>query len=262
MHRSLLADTHHFDDSKVLSATVRSSLMRAVCTPGTDLHTTSGWATRVMSARDISSAMLRPNGMYNLNAQAMDATIDLIQNVLCTGVNVREIYIDTIGNPESYQAKLARIFPTVSITVAKKADSLYPCVSAASVCAKVTRDAALEVSYEPYKGVQLAVGTETNPESSIEGWGSGYPGDVRCTGWMKRNMDPVFGWGAECRYSWATTKDMLEGKTGAKVVWPAPSDDGGDNMKLTDFSVYAADRIKEDEKLSRWYGSSVTEQVF
>jgi len=262
MHRSLLADTHHFDDSKVLSATVRSSLMQAVCTPGTDLYTTSGWATRVMSARDISSAQLKPNGMYNLNAQAMDATIELIQTVLASGVNVREIYIDTIGRPETYQAKLARIFPTVAITVAKKADSLYPCVSAASVCAKVTRDAALEVSYGPYAGAPLGTETETtNPASSVEGWGSGYPSDARCTGWMKRNMDPVFGWGPECRYSWATTKDMLEGKTGAKVVWPAP-DDGGDNMKLTDFSAYAADNVKEEDKLSRWYGSAVTEQVF
>ena len=108
-----------------------------------------------MSARDISAGMLQPHGTYNLNAQAMDATIDLIKQVLAKGVNVTEVYIDTIGSPATYQKKLERIFPTVKITVAKKADSLYPCVSAASVCAKVTRDAALDVCYEMYSSTTL-----------------------------------------------------------------------------------------------------------
>lgn len=253
MHRSLLADTHHFDDSKVLTPAFRSQLMQAICTPGTDLYTSSGWATRVMSARDISSGQLKPNGMYNLNAQAMDATIDLIQNVLDSGVNVKEIYIDTIGQPATYQKKLERIFPTVQITVAKKADSLYPCVSAASVCAKVTRDAALEVSYEAYK--------DDAANGAGEGWGSGYPSDARCSTWLKRNMDPLFGWGAECRFSWSTTKDLLDAKPCAKVVWPANDDDEGRNMRMTDFAMYAADQPKDD-KLASWYGTRATEAAF
>ena len=95
-----------------------------------------------MSARDISAGMLKPAGTYNLNAQAMDATIELIKEVFAKRVNVKEMYIDTIGSPEDYQRKLQRVFPTTKITVAKKAPSLYPCVSAASLCAKVTRDAA------------------------------------------------------------------------------------------------------------------------
>ena len=142
LHHSLLAETHHFDDSKVLTPEVRTDLMRKLCTKGSDLYEAGGWATRVMSAQDISAHMLSPN-VYNLNAQAMDATIDLIKEVLAQGVNVKEIYIDTIGKPEIYQKKLERIWPTIRITVAKKADSLYPCVSAASVCAKVTRDHAI-----------------------------------------------------------------------------------------------------------------------
>ena len=36
-----------------------------------------------------------------------------------------------------FQAKLQEIFPTIKVTVAKKADALYPCVSGASICAKV-----------------------------------------------------------------------------------------------------------------------------
>ena len=104
LHHSLLAETHHFDDSKVLTPEVRSNLMRKLCTQGSDLYEAGGWATRVMSAQDISAHMLSPN-VYNLNAQAMDATIDLIKGVLAQGVNVKEIYIDTIGRPEIYQKK-------------------------------------------------------------------------------------------------------------------------------------------------------------
>lgn len=228
-HRSLLADKHHFDDSKVLTPAVRSSLMGSLCKEDSDLFTTCGWATRVMSARDISAGMLMPVGNYNLNAQAMDATIELIQEVFAQGINVREIYVDTIGSPQSYQKKLERIFPSAAITVAKKADSLYPCVSAASVCAKVTRDAALKVCYRAYSPAN----GETS--ASAEGWGSGYPSDARCSSWLEAHMNPLFGWGNECRFSWGTAKELLEVKDGGvQVDWPMPQDESR-GMQVTDF---------------------------
>ncbi|GKT87100.1 ribonuclease H2 subunit A [Colletotrichum tofieldiae] len=222
----LLRETHHFDDSKVLTPAVRSHLMTALCTAGSDLAETCGFAISALSARDISSGMMRPGANYNLNAQAMDATVELIKGVFAQGVNVQEIYVDTVGQPAAYQAKLQRFFPATKITVAKKADSLYPCVSAASVCAKVTRDAALEVLYKARA-----------PDSAEEGmaWGSGYPSDGRCVSWMKSNMHPVFGWGPECRFSWGTAKDMLEGNGGLKVDWPV--EDDGDTARMTDFFV-------------------------
>ncbi|KAG6003720.1 hypothetical protein E4U21_001773 [Claviceps maximensis] len=239
----LLRQTHHFDDSKVLTPAVRSSLMQTLCTPGSDLHSSCGWATTSLSARDIGANMLRPS-TYNLNAQAMDTTIDLIRGIFDRGVNVQEIYVDTIGQPATYQAKLQRVFPTTKITVAKKADSLYACVSAASVCAKVTRDAALEQLYR------------ARDENSDEAeWGSGYPSDARCVSWMKRNMHPVFGWGPECRFSWGTAKDMLDGKAGAvKVDWPAEEDE---SMRLTDYFGG-----NDQDELGSWYGSPAGLEAF
>ncbi|MCJ1405891.1 hypothetical protein MMC11_009121 [Xylographa trunciseda] len=255
-HRSLLAEAHHFDDSKVLTPAVRSSLMQTLCTPGTDLYRDCGWATRVMSARDISAGMLKPAGTYNLNAQAMDATIELIKEVFAKGVNVKEIYIDTIGSPSVYQKKLERIFPTTMITVAKKADSLYPCVSAASVCAKVTRDAALEVCYRSYE-------YEEDLGVVVEGWGSGYPSDARCTTWLKGNMDPFFGWGSECRFSWGTAKDLLEAHaSGYKIDWPTPDNDE-QAMRVTDFFISTSDDNEgESNELSSWFGRPATEAMF
>ncbi|ORY01500.1 ribonuclease HI large subunit [Clohesyomyces aquaticus] len=256
LQQSLLAGTHHFDDSKVLTPQVRSALMRKLCTKDTDLYDSCGWATRLLSARDISAHMLQPH-QYNLNAQAMDATIALIKEVLAKGVNVKEIYIDTIGRPETYQRKLERIWPTIRITVAKKADSLYPCVSAASVCAKVTRDAALDVCYEPY---QPRAGTEIQDKDAAKGdiaWGSGYPSDARTSTWLKANMDPVFGWGNECRFSWSTAKELLEGKNAdVKAEWPV--EDDSNDLRMTDFFAAKGD---EGDELADWFGKRVTEEM-
>ena len=48
-----------------------------------------------------------------------------------------QVYVDTVGDPKKYEAKLSHLFPGIKCVVRKKADSLYPIVSAASICAKV-----------------------------------------------------------------------------------------------------------------------------
>jgi len=63
---------------------------------------------------------------YNLNEISHDAAIGLIRKALAAGVKVAEIYVDTVGPPEKYEAKLQNLFPEIQVTVAKKADSLYP----------------------------------------------------------------------------------------------------------------------------------------
>ncbi|KAK3387433.1 ribonuclease HII [Podospora didyma] len=253
----LLRTEHHFDDSKVLKPEFRSALMKTLCTPDTSLHASCGWAISALSARDIGSGMLRPmGGSYNLNAQAMDATVELIKGVYAQGVNVREIYVDTIGQPAAYQKKLERVFPTAKILVAKKADSLYPCVSAASVCAKVTRDAALETMWK--------VRGNADEDAESMGWGSGYPADARCVAWMKGHMHPVFGWGPECRFSWGTAKDILEtSKAGAgavKVEWPV--DEDPDTQRVTDFFTATKDTEQDSDELGTWFGTPAGLEAF
>lgn len=262
----LLRETHHFDDSKVLKPDVRSALMEALCSPGSDLHSSCGWAVSALSARDIGANMMRPASAapYNLNAQAFDATVDLIRGVMDRGVNVTEIYVDTVGPPASYQKRLERVFPTARITVAKKADSLYPCVSAASVCAKVTRDAALEVLYKTVLRGPVPSGEGEAQDGEQASWGSGYPSDPKCVAWLRRNMHPVFGWGPECRFSWGTAKEMLEPTGTAKVAtvkvdWPL--EDDGENGLMTDFLV-AGGRDKDADELGTWFGTPADVEAF
>lgn len=257
IQQTLLTQTYHFDDSKALTADVRARLMKAVCTESTDLYRSCGWAIDSLSARDIGAGMLKNGGAYNLNAQAMDSTVGLIRGVLKQGVNVTEIYVDTIGIPAVYQKKLERIFPTIKITVEKKADSLYPCVSAASVVAKVTRDVSCEKLFEEYERLR---GEEAD---NVPGWGSGYPSDARCVSWLKQSVDPTFGWGSECRFSWSTVKDMLDAKggPGIKVDWPAVGDE--DNMQLSSYFGPASSGPKtEADELRTWFGEGVGQEAF
>ncbi|CAK7265588.1 hypothetical protein SEPCBS119000_001590 [Sporothrix epigloea] len=255
-----------FDDSKVLSAAVRSSLMETVCRPGSTLHSNCGWAVELLSARDIGAGMMSPTAAAgNLNAQAAESTVSLIRGVLARGVRVTDVFVDTVGPPATYQKKLERYFPGLRITVSKKADSIYPCVSAASVCAKVTRDVALEVLYKRY----AALSTNTTSAAATLGWGSGYPSDGRCTTWLRRNMHPLFGWGPECRFSWSTAKDMLEDSKkngGVQVDWPEPEDNAPDDgfsvTRISEFlTASAAARspagVDEVDELGAWYGQPV-----
>ena len=130
-----------------------------------------GWITQILSPSDISGGMLGKQN-YNLNMMSHDTAIMLIRKALELGVRVKEVYVDTVGLEEIYEKKLSEIFPGIKVrifviycnhrvwyhfcrhtqphfscsqvTVRSKADSLFPVVSAASICAKVVRDRVLE----------------------------------------------------------------------------------------------------------------------
>lgn len=47
------------------------------------------------------------------------------------------MFVDTVGDETKYEARLGERFRGIAFTVRKKADSLFPIVSAASIMAKV-----------------------------------------------------------------------------------------------------------------------------
>ncbi|KAG5489942.1 hypothetical protein JKF63_00060 [Porcisia hertigi] len=128
--------------------------------------------TVCVSPEDISSTMTGRSGR-NLNTLSHEAAIRIISEAtLAAAGKLCAAYIDTVGPPETYQARLAGRFPHLRVTVAKKADSKFPIVSAASIVAKTTRDAAIE-----------ALG---------ESIGSGYPSDPRTMAWLRSHVHRFF----------------------------------------------------------------------
>lgn len=101
---------------------------------------------------------------YNLNDISHDTAMNLIDEIYNNQkLNIAKVYLDTVGDPSKYEAKLKARFPTLSFKVSKKADSLYPCVSAASICAKVARDSVVK-------------NWIFNEKIGVKSYGSGYPG--------------------------------------------------------------------------------------
>lgn len=157
-----------------------------------------GWAVDLISPTEISTSMNR-RVKRSLNEVSMESAIALVKKAIDLGVNVAELYVDTVGPPEKYQAKLKAIFPKVKVVVAKKADSTYPIVSLASICAKVARDHVLH-TWKFKEEVEI-------PE---KGYGSGYPGDEVTKTFLKENIDKVFGFPRIVRFSWSTAEKLLE----------------------------------------------------
>ena len=165
----------------------------------------------------------------------MNSAIELAKLVIEAGARITEIYVDTIGKPEKYQAKLEQIFPDIKITVAKKADSTYPIVSAASICAKVSRDHAIRA----WQFLEGSITTE---------YGSGYPNDPETKKWLSENVDPVFGFPHIVRFSWSTAEKILESDA-LSVEWEEMEDvrNPGD-QKISSFFAKSPDKSFKSQK--------------
>lgn len=143
-------------------------------------HPSIGWIAISLESESLSEKMLRTNKI-SLNTISHDAAINLIKKAVSLKLNVKQVFVDTVGTPSKYQSKLSNLFPQMEITVSKKADSKYPIVGGASIVAKVIRDLRLK-SWEFKEDIQI----EKN-------YGSGYPSDPLTQSWLRQNIDPVFG---------------------------------------------------------------------
>ncbi|KAF7330531.1 Ribonuclease [Mycena venus] len=198
-----------FADSKTLNAETRSELLDTLSSDPANL----GWSVRVISPQAISSGMLR-RPPTNLNVQSQDATVLLIQEVLKKGIELTEVYVDALGTTTTYQAYLSSRFPGINFTVESKADDKFKIVGAASVAAKVTRDACIEGwVFEENIHTDGVKGTWNTEEL-----GSGYPSDPKTKEWLRNSIEPVFGFPKIVRFSWSTVKVLLE-KEGKAVEW-------------------------------------------
>ncbi|CAD0201794.1 unnamed protein product [Chrysodeixis includens] len=189
-------------DSKALTEEKRDNILTKMLTEESSLNNV-GWIAEVISPNYISNSMYR-RAKHSLNEVSMNSAISLIKRAAESGANITEVYVDTVGPPEKYQAKLQEIFPDYKITVAKKADSIYPIVSAASIVAKVTRDHALKV-WQFHEGLEM----------SHTEFGSGYPGDPLTKKFIRDQIDNVFGYPMLVRFSWSTAELMLQEKAAA-----------------------------------------------
>lgn len=182
------------DDSKALTEEKRDDIFSNICKETNYI----GWAVEVISPNVICNSMFR-RSKHSLNEVSMDAAIKLIRTVADAGVDITHIFVDTVGPPEKYQAYLSGLFPKYKITVAKKADSTYPIVSAASICAKVVRDHALQ-TWNFVEGLDL----------THRDFGSGYPNDPVTKKFLSNVWDPVFGFPQLVRFSWSTAGAILD----------------------------------------------------
>ncbi|KAH7547733.1 hypothetical protein JRO89_XS14G0008400 [Xanthoceras sorbifolium] len=223
------------EDSKTLKEEKREELFE-------DLKTNEsiGWAVDVIDPRELSAKMLNKNKI-NLNEISHDSAIGLITRVLNMGVLLTEVYLDTVGDAEKYRVKLSERFHSIKFIVSKKADSLYPVVSGASIVAKVTRDRALREWV-----------LEETAENMQRNFGSGYPGDPQTKAWLENHKHFVFGFPNLVRFSWGTCnsyfKDIVE------VLWESDKMDedgscsstGKRQLKLRNVGFTSSKRRSEE----------------
>uniref|UniRef100_A0A8D8PK95 Ribonuclease n=1 Tax=Cacopsylla melanoneura TaxID=428564 RepID=A0A8D8PK95_9HEMI len=85
-------------DSKALTEKKRDDILESIFKESEWL----GWMVEIISPNVICNSMLRRQ-KYSLNEVSHDSAIGLIRKVIDAGVNVREVFVDTVGPPESYK---------------------------------------------------------------------------------------------------------------------------------------------------------------
>ncbi|KAJ1686261.1 hypothetical protein LUZ63_017651 [Rhynchospora breviuscula] len=196
----------NFADSKTLKEEKREELFENLKS-----DPSLGWGVDVIDPRDLSAKMLQREKI-NLNEISHNSAMGLVRRVLDLGVFLTEVYVDTVGDADKYREKLSARFPGVKFVVSKKADSLYPVVSGASIVAKVTRD----------RSLRDWVLDET-AQNITRNFGSGYPGDPDTKAWLEKNKHLLFGFPSLVRFSWGTCTPYF--KDCIQVLWECDKDE-------------------------------------
>ena len=181
-----------FDDSKKLSREKREKLYIQI----EKYNNIIKYEKIIISAEEISSKMLKRRKI-SLNEISQEAAFKLILTSKRKGVNIKYIRVDTVGPAQKYENYLKKLIndESINIKVESKADAKYPCVSAASIVAKVTRDNIVD-----------------NWEFDDKNTGSGYPSDPYTKAWLQRNFNNVFGYPNFIRFSWKTVSHIFKEK--------------------------------------------------
>jgi ribonuclease H2 subunit A len=150
-----------------------------------------------VTSETISESMFGRTGR-TLNTLSHQAAVALIRQatLLCKG-KLAAVFVDTVGPPATYERFLKGRFPHLIIRVSKKADSLFPVVSAASIFAKTVRDETIATNY---------------PNGEC---GSGYPSDERTVTFLNRGgvLNQFFAFTSkDIRQSWAPVVKIVKAK--------------------------------------------------
>lgn len=141
-------------DSKQLSARARRELLE-----------------KIHRVAPLVVVAVHPPGLIdrvNLNLLEYETAAFLASRIVVHCSDVAAIYADAVGPPERYAAVLRKAAPGVRVVAAPKADAKYTAVAAASIVAKVVRDAFIE-EYRGRYGLR----------------GSGYPTDPETLEWIR-----------------------------------------------------------------------------
>ena len=220
-----------FNDSKQMKESDRDKMLQTIIS-----HESIGWVIEELPAVLLSEEMLKATPV-SLNSISYDAVIRILSSIRDAHPNnpvISNIYIDTVGDPDTYKNRLTRSLGNDfgNFTIEKKADATYKVVGAASIIAKVVRDKLLS--------------TWTFPEQKFakfdKSFGSGYPGDPECVKWLEKSQEKVFGYPNLVRFSWSTTREILIKHKAVHVSWECEEEDTGGSSEITSFFGAAGEK--------------------
>lgn len=218
-----------FDDSKQLKESQREMMLQKILS-----HESIGWIVEELPASLLSEEMMRATPV-SLNAISYDAVIRILSLIRDAHPNtpiISNIFIDTVGDPETYKTRLLRGLGNDfgNFTIEKKADATYKVVGAASIIAKVVRDTIIST-------------WKFNDTCKFDKeFGSGYPGDPECVKWLEKSQEKVFGYPDIVRFSWSTTREILVKHKAVPVAWECEEEDNGGSAEITSFFSAAGEK--------------------